>query len=175
MDDAQMIDLALLLLRVVLGVVLVCHGLQKALGWLQGPGLTGAAAFMESLGHRPGLTKAKLAIACEIGSGILLLLGLATPLAAAVAAGTMLVAATSTMAKARSFWNTQGGGEYPFVLALVAGVLAFSGPGKYSLDAVVLPDLPALTPVVVIVVAVVTAIPQTMQAIEHQRRVRAQS
>ena len=76
----------------------------------------------------------RVAIACELVAGALVLLGLATPLGAAVMAGTMLVAGSSAVVTARAFWNTAGGGEYPFVLAACAITLGFTGPGRFALD-----------------------------------------
>src|SRR3989442_1504156 len=43
-------DLGLLALRVVLGLVFLGHGAQKAFGAFGGPGLAGASGFMASLG-----------------------------------------------------------------------------------------------------------------------------
>ncbi|WP_329025937.1 DoxX family protein [Streptomyces sp. NBC_00690] len=135
-------DTALLILRVLTGAILVCHGSQKAFGWLRGPGPVGSAAFFETLGHRPGRQMVVLAVGCETVSGALLLLGLATPLAVAIATGTMLVAALSMIVKARVFWNTQGGGEYPLLLALTVAAIGFAGPGRWSLDALLLGPWP---------------------------------
>lgn len=131
-------DTALLILRLATGAILICHGTQKAFGWLRGPGPVGSAAFFESLGHRPGGPMVVLAFGCEAVSGTLLLWGLGTPLAVAIAVGTMLVAALSMMVKARAFWNTLGGGEYPFLLAITVAAIGFAGPGRWSLDAILL-------------------------------------
>ncbi|MGZ6308602.1 MAG: DoxX family membrane protein, partial [Ktedonobacterales bacterium] len=47
-------DLALLVLRILVGLVLAGHGSQKLLGWFGGPGLSRASGSMEKLGFRPG-------------------------------------------------------------------------------------------------------------------------
>ncbi|WP_283133903.1 DoxX family protein [Rhizohabitans arisaemae] len=150
-------DAALLLLRVVLGIILVCHAAQKSLGWFRGPGLNGSAIFFESLGHRPGRIMTILAAVCELTAGTLFLLGLFTPLAAAVAGGTMLVAGLSMIAKAGVFWNVLGGGEYPFVLAMLCIALGLSGPGAWSLDAVLFNPWPPAAGIAAAVLAVVSA------------------
>ncbi|MGW4029330.1 DoxX family protein [Streptomyces sp. NPDC004838] len=153
-------DTALLILRLALGLVLLCHAAQKALGWFRGPGPAGSAAFFDALGHRPGRRMTQLAVACEAVSGVLLLLGLGTPLAVAVATGTMLVAALSMIAKAGVFWNTLGGGEYPFLLAVMAASIGFAGPGRWSLDELLLGSWPGWSgPAAVLLAIVASAVP----------------
>ena len=124
----------LLVLRVVLGLTLAAHGMQKLAGWFGGYGLEGTGKFFEQLGFVPGKRSAFLAGAAEAGAGVLLVLGLATPLAAAAFVATMLVAVVTVHGK-NGFFATQGGYEYNLVLALGALSLAFTGPGALSLDA----------------------------------------
>jgi putative oxidoreductase len=123
----------LLIIRLVLGLLLFAHGSQKLFGWFGGYGLDGTGGFFESVGHRPGRHMAMLAGICEAGGGLLLVLGLLTPLAAAVVIGTMIVAAVSVHAK-QGLWATNGGYELPLTNALVATGLAFTGAGSWSLD-----------------------------------------
>ena len=75
-----MADVALLALRVVLGVIFLAHGAQKLLGAFGGPGLKGTAAFFEQVGIKPGSVMAPLAALSEFGGGLLVLVGLLTPL-----------------------------------------------------------------------------------------------
>jgi len=126
-------DLGLLALRLGVGATLVAHGTQKLFGWFGGHGLAGTAGFFDSIGFTPGRANALLAGAGEAGGGSLLALGLATPVAGAAVAGTMAVAAS--MHKDNGFFAQDGGLEYPAVLALTAGAIALSGPGRLSLDA----------------------------------------
>jgi putative oxidoreductase len=128
-------DEGLLLLRLLLAAVLVAHATQKTLGWFSGPGLDKASGFFESKGMRPGRPTVLAAAAAELVAAGLVGLGALTPLGAMVAAGTMLVAGLTMHLSAGSFWNALGGGEYPYVLAAVAMVLGFTGPGAWSLDA----------------------------------------
>ena len=161
-------DTAILLIRLLVGCTLICHAVQKGFGWLHGPGLARSAEIFESLGQQPGRMKVRLAMACELGSGLLLLAGMATPFAAAVAAGTMIVAGGSMTMKGRTFWNAAGGGEYPFVLSAVALCLGFSGAGAYSVDAFLWDDQPWFTGVVVLVVAAAAAAPALLQSHRSQ-------
>jgi putative oxidoreductase len=123
----------LFIIRLVLGLLLVGHGTQKLFGWYGGHGLRGTGGFFESLGFRPGHIMAGIAGLSEAGGGLLLVLGLLTPLGAAMVAGTMLVAAVSVHAP-NGLWATNGGYEVPLLYGLVAIGLAFTGAGGWSID-----------------------------------------
>ncbi len=86
-------DLGLLVARAALGLSLASHGAQKAFGWFGGPGPEKAAGFMASLGLKPGERFAAAASYNEIGSGLLITLGLGGPLGPAGVISSMLVAA----------------------------------------------------------------------------------
>lgn len=135
-EDSDM-DLGLLLLRLVLAAILYMHSTQKLLGWFSGPGLDRAEKLFENLGQRPGRQMVKVAAACEAVGALLIAIGLATPLGAAMLAGTMLVAGGSLTMTKGTVWNALGGGEYPLVLAAFALVLGFTGPGGWSLDSAI--------------------------------------
>ena len=127
-------DLGLLILRFVVGLTLAAHGAQKLFGWFGGYGLDATGQFMETLGFQPGRRHAALAGLTEAGGGVLLALGLLTPLGAALIASVMLVA-TITVHLRNGFFAPSGGFEYNLVLATAAVSLAFSGPGALSIDA----------------------------------------
>jgi len=126
-------DLGLLLLRLVLGLLLVGHGSQKLFGAFGGHGLDGTGGFFASIGFRPGKPMAFVAGASELGAGVLLVLGLGTPLAAAALIGTMLVAGSVHAAK--GIWGQNGGYELALVYGVLGAVLALTGPGALSFDA----------------------------------------
>ena len=112
-------DFGILLLRSVVGLTMAAHGAQKLFGWFGGPGLDKVALGFEQLGFVPGRRHARLAGLAEVGGGLLLALGLLTPVAGALILALMLVAALSVHLKG-GFFLTSGGYEYNLVLG-VAG------------------------------------------------------
>ncbi|MFC7220780.1 DoxX family protein [Streptomyces polyrhachis] len=125
-------DLGLLALRLGTGGVLMAHGTQKLFGWFGGGGLDGTAEAMEAMGFRPGRESALAAGLGEAGGGLLLALGLATPVAGAAAAGAMTGAVAVHQDK--GFFAMGGGYEYPAYLGFMSAALGFTGPGRYSVD-----------------------------------------
>lgn len=132
MIDADAINLALLGLRVILAVVMLAHGINHIFG---GGKIAGTGRWFESLGMKPGWLHAWLASITEIGAGVLLLLGLLTPLACAGVIGVMLVAFITNHAKNGFFIFRPGEGyEYVLTLLVVSTCLAMLGPGEWSID-----------------------------------------
>jgi putative oxidoreductase len=136
-------DVGLLLLRGVTGLLFVGHGLQKLCGWFGGHGLAGTGQWMESVGLRPGRLWAAVAGAAETAGGLLLALGAATPVAAALLAAVM-VTAIARVHWTRGLWVQAGGAEHALVTLLVVVALALGGPGRYSVDAVWGVSVPAV-------------------------------
>jgi putative oxidoreductase len=126
-------SIGILILRLVVGLTLAAHGTQKLFGWFGGYGLTGTGGFLEQLGFVPGRRAALFAGLAETGAGLLLAVGLATPLAAAVALSVMVVAGVSAHAP-KGFFAHNGGYEYTMILGIAALSLAFTGPGRVSID-----------------------------------------
>jgi putative oxidoreductase len=124
-------DIGRLLLRVTVGSIFVEHGTQKLFGWFGGSGRDATGQFFESVGLRPGRRNAIAAGAAEAGGGMMLTLGLATPLAAASVASVMLTALRTTIW--RDGFKT-GTGGYEMLLLVSALALAEGGPGAWSLD-----------------------------------------
>jgi putative oxidoreductase len=127
-------DLGLLIFRVGLGATLAAHGTQKLFGWFGGHGVAGTSGGMKAMGFLPPRTSALMAGLGEAGGGTLLALGLATPVAGAAAASTMLAA--GSVHKPAGFFATEGGFEYNVILGLGGAALAIGGPGYYSIDRV---------------------------------------
>jgi putative oxidoreductase len=126
-------NLGLLILRLVVGLLFVGHGAQKLFGIWGGHGLAGTAGFFEGIGLKPGRLHATAAGLLELGGGILLALGLITPIGSAALIAVM-TAAVITVHFAKGLWATNGGYEYNLVLASAAFALAAIGPGAWSLD-----------------------------------------
>lgn len=129
-------DLALLVLRLVVGLLFVGHGAQKLFGSFGGSGLEGTAGFFEKAGLAPGRVHATAAGVAEFGGGALLALGLLTTIAAAALIAVMTAAVIAVHAR-KGLWNTGGGFEYNAVLAAVAFALAAMGAGSWSLDSAI--------------------------------------
>jgi putative oxidoreductase len=133
--DIATLSAGLLVARLSLGLLMAAHGAQKLFGWFGGYGLAGTGGFLESLGFRPGRVFALLAAATEIASGLLIAVGLLGPVGPALMLSVMIVAAVSV------HWNNgvfaaSNGIELPLLYAVGAVALALTGPGLYSLDAV---------------------------------------
>ena len=119
-------DLGILLLRLTVGLSMAAHGSQKVFGWFGGYGPDGTGQFMEALGFRPGRRHALAAGFAEVVGGVLLAIGLFTPLAAVLIASVMVVAAATVHWK-NGFFITSSG--YEFNLVLGAAEPCVHGPG----------------------------------------------
>jgi putative oxidoreductase len=130
-------DLGLLVVRLALGPMLLAHGWNKLFG---AGGIEGTTRWFAALGLRPPALHARLAATTEIGAGVLMTLGLLTGLTAAAFVGLMAVAAL-TDHRGKGYFVFKGGWEYVLLVAMVAVGLAATGPGEWSLDAVLGLDL----------------------------------
>ncbi|NND01985.1 MAG: DoxX family protein [Acidimicrobiia bacterium] len=123
-------DLALMVLRAWIGVVMLAHGVKH----LRGREKT--TNWLASIGYKnPGLNWFAMT-ATEIGVGGLLIAGLLTTLAAAGTAAIMVVAYL-TVHRTVGFWVTarpDEGWEYVATILVSAIVVGLLGPGGLSLD-----------------------------------------
>lgn len=127
-------DVAVLLLRLGIGLTFAGHGAQKAFGWWGGPGLERWQGAIGSMGFRPVYFFAIVSVLAELVGGVLLAAGLLTPFAAAVLVAQSVVIIFHVH-WAKGFWNGQGGFEYPLALATGALAVGLLGAGAISLDA----------------------------------------
>ncbi|WP_246541029.1 DoxX family protein [Mycobacterium spongiae] len=131
-------NLGLLILRAGLGAVLVAHGLQKLFGWWSGQGLTGFKNSLSDVGYQHADILAYVSAGGEIVAGVLLVLGLFTPLAAAGALAFLIngLLATLSAQQSQAFsYFLPDGHEYQITLVVMAIAIILTGPGRYGLDA----------------------------------------
>jgi len=120
--------------RAVIGGLFIGHGTQKLFGWFGGPGLEGTEQMMGALDMRPTRANALAAGVSETAGGALVVLGAATPVAAASLIGTMATA-IHKVHRPNGPWAAQGGWEYNAVLIAALTALIDAGPGEVSVDA----------------------------------------
>lgn len=123
------IDVALLISRVALGIILVAHGWQKYNEWT----IAGTAGAFEGMGIPAPTAAAAFATIVEMIGGVLLIVGLLTPIVA-ILNGLNLLGALLLVHISNGVFVGENGFE--LVLALIAGLLlvAIHGGGKFSLD-----------------------------------------
>jgi putative oxidoreductase len=155
------VALGLLILRLVVGLTVAAHGAQKLFGWFGGPGMSKWTQSVERLRIRPAQPWAWVAALSEFGGGLLLALGLLSPLGSLAIVGTMLVA-IATVHLSKGFWVTKGG--YEFNLAIIGGAvaLALTGPGAYSLDNALGLHLPEPAILIIGTIAVIVGVTVTL-------------
>lgn len=115
---------AIAVLRIILGSILLAHGVQKIRGW------NGAAQSFEKMGFKPGTFWLGVATAVEVVGGTFLILGLLTQAVA------LLVALQFAIIILKLKWR-QGlvdGYEFDLLILGAALVLATVGGGTYDLD-----------------------------------------
>jgi putative oxidoreductase len=132
-------DLGLLVLRLAVGALLISHGLQKAFGLWGFPGFDGFAKMLTAMGFRYADILTYVAAGGQIAAGVLLVLGLFTPLAAAGALAYLttglLAEAMTAHEEARLSSFLTDGHEYKVILVATVAAIILCGPGRYGLDA----------------------------------------
>jgi len=115
------------LLRVVAGLLFLCHGGQKLLGWFGG------------IGMPPGTPLPPLMMTAgtiELVGGSLILIGLLTRPVAFIASGEMAFAYFMSHFP-HGFWPLQNHGESPVLFCFIFLFFAFNGAGPASVDAAI--------------------------------------
>ena len=126
------VSLVLLGMHLFLGLMIFAHGFRKFFG---GGKIAGTARWFESIGVRPGVPNALMAASTEVGAGVLLAVGLLTPLASAGLMSLMIVAILTVHRKYGFFIFNKGEGiEYTLGVAVMALAMGTLGAGTYSLD-----------------------------------------
>ena len=129
----EQVDLAMLIVRLWLGVVMIAHGINHART------LEGTAGWFASKGFKSAPMNARLSAASEILVGLALIAGLLTSAAVIGVVATMFVAFWSIhrFAGFFNFHRPDEGYEYVATLAVVSAAVAVIGPGAYSLDSAI--------------------------------------
>lgn len=126
MNTNRLSQVTFVLLRVVTGLMFLCHGAQKLLGAFGGMGDGGGTVPLASLMGVSGVL--------ELVGGSLILLGLFTRPVAFVLAGEMAVAYFQVHFP-HAFWPIENHGELAVLYCFVFLFLATHGAGSYSIDA----------------------------------------
>jgi putative oxidoreductase len=131
-------DIAIMILRIGLGIMFFPHGMQKLFGWYGGNGFSGTMGFFMNNLHIPALF-AFLAIMAEGLGSLGLLTGLLTRVAAFGVTVNMIVAVYMLHWQHGFFMNwfgNQKGEGFEFhILAIAMGIaLMIRGGGALSVD-----------------------------------------
>ena len=136
---------SLLLVRLALGIVILPHGMQKALGLFGGYGFAGTVGFFESMGMP--FILATLVILAEFVGSIGLIFGLGTRFMA----GSLFISMTGAMILGGHIHNgffmnwfgmQKGEGIEYFILVIgIALAVLIGGSGKFSFDNLILRKL----------------------------------
>lgn len=126
----QLDAIGLTLLRIAAGGVMIAHGLRKIAEY------DAWQATVAQLGMPLSDLAAPLAVAAELGGGILLVLGLITPLAGLMIAAVMATAIAFVHA-GNGIFAGDGGWEYPLLMGLTAIYFVVHGGGPISVDAAI--------------------------------------
>ncbi len=135
---------ALLIIRLVLGVVFFAHGAQKTLGWFGGYGLSGTMGFFTQQMHIPA-PLAFLVIIAEFPGCLALIIGLLSRVVAFGIACDMVGAILMVHLPNGFFMNWSGkqageGFEYFLLIIAMCVALIINGSGKWSADRAIAGD-----------------------------------
>lgn len=122
--DRTAVDVALLIARVVVGVIFVAHGSQKLLGAFDGPGLAATVEKMGPMGYPVTIG--------EFFGGLGLIAGFLCRFSSASLIVIMIGAIGMVHGK-NGFFLQQGGFEYNLALIGLLAPILVAGPGRISL------------------------------------------
>ena len=128
--DYAALDVALLIARVIVGVIFMAHGAQKLFGAFGGPGLSAVVGMMGPLGYLVSIG--------EFFGGLGLVVGFLSRFSAASIIVIMLGAIGMVHAKVGFFMNWMGnqageGFEYHLLAIGIRLVIVIAGPGRYAI------------------------------------------
>jgi putative oxidoreductase len=123
--DRPAVDLALLVARVIVGVIFAAHGSQKLFGAFGGPGLAGVVQMMGPIGY--------LVTIGEFFGGLGLILGFLTRFSAASLIVIMLGAIAMVHGRNGFFMGPKPGFEYNLALIGLLAPILIAGPGRFTI------------------------------------------
>lgn len=137
--EDRALGLALVLMRVVVGVIMLYYGLQNVFALMGGAGFDASSqTFADAFGVEVYVGQA--AMIGQLVAGILLIAGLATRFAAVVIGSMMMIAAVMGAQNTESLVKTTSTDPlaavgYPTCILTMSIVLIFLGGGLVSVDA----------------------------------------
>jgi putative oxidoreductase len=139
-----LVDVSLLIVRVGLAWTFIYHGAGTLFDAFNGPGVHGQAVFFSTYAHlHPGTFWAVVNGITEFGGGIAIAVGVFARLSA-IGLFIDMVTAMITVTFANGFVSRAPGSGYELnvILACLALVIVFQGPGRLSLGGWLLRLLP---------------------------------
>lgn len=125
-DDSTAVDVALLLVRVIVGIIFVAHGAQKLFGAFGGPGLSGVVEHLGPIGYPVAVG--------EFFGGLGLIVGFLNRFSAASLVVIMLGAIA--MVHGKNGFFGPAGFEYNLALIGLLMPVLIAGPGRFSVSRV---------------------------------------
>lgn len=127
-EDRVEVDYALLIVRVVVGIIFAAHGAQKLFGVFGGPGL---AATVQPPPDGMGPIGYLVAIG-EFFGGVGLILGFLSRFSAASLI-VIMIGAIAMVHGQHGFFLHKGGFEYNLALIGLLAPILIAGPGRFSI------------------------------------------
>ena len=122
--DRLTVDLALLVVRVIVGIIFVGHGAQKLLGAFGGPGLAGVVEMMGPLGYPVTIG--------EFFGGLGLIVGFLCRFSA-TSLIVIMIGAIGMVHGKNGFFLSNDGFEYNLALMGLLAPVLIAGPGKFAI------------------------------------------
>ena len=131
MNKNDLSSIAIFILRVVLGIIFVAHGLQKLFGAFGDSGIEGFSKMLAGLNFAPAVFWAWFVAIIEAVGGLFLILGILPRLSSTLIAIIMIVA-IGKVHVGNGFFAMRGGFEYPLLILAVCALLVLTGGGRFS-------------------------------------------
>ena len=123
-------DIALLLVRIVVGSTFVMHGSQKVFGLFGGSGLSGFTGWLKTVGVPVWLST--IAAYVELLGGISVLLGI-LPELGALGVICVMIGAIYFVHGTKGYFGQNNGFEYPLNLILLCVAIILGGADKFRI------------------------------------------